>query len=123
MGEGSEDFDQCSEGGSYFAPGQNSLQPEATHLQSIHVDTLTSERSGDRGGAEDESTDRAADWKTQKAINQPGSLLCHISIDPQWSQWAISGSLADLINRHQQEFTALRTGIMWLRQITTHNTK
>lgn len=74
-------------------------------------------------GAEDESTDRAADWKTQKAINQPGSLLCHISIDPQWSQWAISGSLADLINRHQQEFTALRAGIMWLRQITTHNTK
>lgn len=49
MGAGSGDFDQCSEGGSYFAPGQNSLQPEAAHPQSTHVDTLTSERSGDEG--------------------------------------------------------------------------
>lgn len=59
-----------------------------------------------------------ADWKTRKAINQGRlSLLCHVSIDQQWSQRAVSGSLVDLINRPEQEFTALRAGIVQLRQL------
>lgn len=77
MGAGSGDFDQCSEGGgSYFAPGQNSLQPEATHPQSTRVDTLTSERSGD-GGVEggrgwiDRQSRRLEDTKSNQSAWLP----------------------------------------------------
>lgn len=92
--------------------GRISLQPEEP--SDAAVDESTGKIKGGLGGA---------DWKTRKAINQGRlSLLCHVSIDPQWSQWAVSGSLADLINRRRQEFTVVRAGTLTIttkRQIKT----
>lgn len=107
MAAGSRGFDHCSVGGVHILRrGRISLQPEEPS------DAAEDESTGKIKGGLGEQTGRH-----EKQSIRADSLLCHVSIDQQWSQWAVSGSLADLINRRGQEFTVVRAGIVRLWQL------